>query len=270
MTTWHRGFILEDVGAVYRTFQETMALLNAEAAANPALRRAYRAQAAEIRRIEVRWANSIDRAAVVAAQQATAAIRRRLKATAKRTPTGKSPSLEKAIFCARAVIVAGIKTGAVGIADEDRLNAVTNPFSPGYGPYWRAQEYGTGSREVKSQIGRQLYGYYVGKGGGGTPERPRAQYRGGGGPHPIFVASSAQTAIFGGVGFTGGAGKRGGLGGPGQIHHEIAGRHFIRDGAAIARRGWQTALADAKFRAIAGIKRLEGLSAAEVAALRRV
>jgi hypothetical protein len=166
------------------------------------------------------------------AGRATTSIRERLAATAERPDTGVKPHLADLIESAPLLP----NTGAVGIASETKLDRAVNPNTPGYGPYWRAQEYGTGStnvppgtKAVPSQIGRKkkLYGYFY-ETGVTSPSRPQAQYAGGRGPHPIFIPSSG-----------GQRGARGGGGGVGVIRHEIQPRHFIRDGADRAVVQWR-------------------------------
>jgi hypothetical protein len=166
--------------------------------------------------------------------------RMRAKVTHVRPSTRLGNTHLKALLKSRPIrLVPGIESGAVGIADEAWLNKAVNPTSPQYGPYWRAQEYGTGSPEVPSQIGRTIVGYFYGP-GLTNPTRPDPQFAGGGGPHPIFVSAKSAAAIAGGSGFHDyGGGRRGGKGGRGIIGKEIEGKHFIRDGANEALAEWR-------------------------------
>jgi hypothetical protein len=146
----------------------------------------------------------------------------------------------------------------VGIASEDRLDKALNPTAPGYGPYWRAQEFGTGSPEVVTQVGRVIFGYFSGTGLEG-PSRPQHQYSGGGGPHPIFVSAKAARAAAAEVGIGDfGGGSRGGKGGKGVIGKEIEGKHFIRDGANGALTEWKL-----------GMRRIEDATISELKAVLR-
>lgn len=98
----------------------------------------------------------------------------------------------------------------VGLIEE--LNKIINPIGS-WGPYWRAQEYGTGSDEVKSQRGRVIMGLFQESG-----TVPDAQQGGGTGRDIRFVSQS----------FTGGPV------GLGTIDVEDRGRHFLQDGFAQA------------------------------------
>lgn len=157
------------------------------------------------------------------AATADAAMRSRLKSSAVRSPTGVAPHLSS-LLVSRPLQP---NTGWVGVARKSTLDRAINPNTPGYGPYWRAQEYGTGSSEVPSQTGRTIVGFFYGAGAKGQGSRPARVYAGGGGPHPVFIPGSQR------------AGPKGGKGGKGTIRKEIEGRHFIRDGADAAREKWR-------------------------------
>lgn len=199
---------------------------------------------AELEQIAERHARSLDSLARSTAAAATKAIKDNIDATRVRPGTGKRPRLRELIFCRP--LIPG--TGTVGVARESTLDRAVNPFTPGYGPYWRAQEYGTGADSpfgaIPSQVGRRLQGYFYGPGGRGPGVRPAAQYRGGGGPHPIFIPSSAR------------AGARGGKGGPGRVSVEITGRHFIRDGADGALGSWRQGMKSIERRTSRDIARV--------------
>lgn len=101
--------------------------------------------------------------------------------------------------------------GTVQVAYIDELDKVVN--TEGYGPYWRAQEAGTGSFDpevgpVASQVDRVLMGTY-GFGDGSRPDPSKAGV---------------------GVGDEGQFVPGGGDPGFGTIHHELPARHFLRDG----------------------------------------
>jgi hypothetical protein len=165
----------------------------------------------------------LNAAATRTAATADAAMKANLKATATRTPTGVSPHLSS-LLVSRPLQP---DTGWVGVARKSTLDRSVNPNTPGYGPYWRAQEYGTGSPEVASQKGRVIVGFFYGRGGSGQGSRPASVHAGGGGPHPVFISGSQRP------------GPRGGVGGKGTIDKEIDGRHFIEDGANTARDLWR-------------------------------
>jgi hypothetical protein len=234
MSTWQRIFVVTnaiDVQVLIGNQILQCERVNARARANgqvPPLE-SYRRS---LIRVAVKNRQELNAAAARTAADATKYIRARLAATAVRPDTGVAPHLADLIE-SRPLIP---NTGTVGIANEDKLNRAINPNTPGYGPYWRAQEYGTGPASqshvppgtpaIPSQKGRQLRGYFYGPGvTGGTP--PQSQYRGGGGPHPIFIPSSVRS------------GPRGGRGGKGVISKEIDARHFIRDGANLAAVEWR-------------------------------
>lgn len=249
MATFQRIFVVATAAETHKLFQAT--ILQARAT-DRIRRRAGLGRAAATEKLLLlsygEWQIGMDRLAIATAANARRAMRARLRATAKRPGTGVRPHLSE-VLNARSLSKQGpFSTGMVGIADEEILNRAVNPLSGGrYGPYWRAQEFGTGSPEVPSQIGRILYGFFFGPGLSGAPTPPLAQYKGGGGPHPIFVSAASQKTLNAQLGFGGrGAGPRGGFGGRGTIDYEIEARHFIRDGADQAYRDW-----------IAGVKTLE-------------
>lgn len=174
------------------------------------------------------------------AATADAAMRARLKSSAVRSPTGVAPHLST-LLVSRPLQP---NTGWVGVARKATLDRAINPNTPGYGPYWRAQEYGTGSKEVKSQRGRTIVGFFYGTGATGQGSRPAAIHAGGGGPHPVFIPGSQR------------AGPKGGKGGKGTINKEIEGRHFIRDGADAAREKWRRDMHSADHAAAVAISRM--------------
>jgi hypothetical protein len=262
MATYQRIFTVPKVGVVHRQFAEIFALAKAVDLERRALGLPPTTVATQqvVRRAYLKFNEELDTLAATTAQQATAAIRQRLKQTQVRVDTRMGPHLSGGIKSRPLRRFGAISTGEVGVADEDALNRVVNPTSPQYGPYWRAQEYGTGGAggpgepSVPSQVGRILYGFFYGAGLGGDPEVPRAQYAGGGGPHPIFVSASSQRSIYGSLGFGGGGGQRGGVGGLGTISKEIQARHFIRDGANQARAAWFRGIERAQSDAIAALR----------------
>lgn len=98
--------------------------------------------------------------------------------------------------------------GLVRVALLDELEKIVNPN--GYGPFWRAQEYGTGG-DVPSQVGRRIFGTFESS---GTP--PDAEQRGAGvGRDLAFVPGGSDPGL-------------------GVISTELPARHFLRDGSAEA------------------------------------
>jgi hypothetical protein len=144
-------------------------------------------------RVAITYRRELNDLAARTAAEASTLIRQRLAATSVRDPTGVPPHLASLIYSRP---LGGIfeNTGAVGVARESTLDRAINTRTPGYGPYWRAQEFGTGIQprrpgepEIPTQLGRVIYGYFYSSGASGPGSRPQHQYAGGGGPHPIFI-----------------------------------------------------------------------------------
>jgi hypothetical protein len=249
MATYQRIFSASDVAQVHRLFLEAMraARIADQQLAHRGLRARNRATYAELQRAYQAYNNELAALARKTAAGADAKMRAKLKARQVRPDTRMSPHLSRMIRSRPIRVAAGIESGAVGIADENWLDKAVNPTSPGYGTYWRAQEYGTGQPDpltgytVPSQVGRVIYGYFYGP-GLTSPERPQSQYAGGGGPHPIFVAGNNQR------------GPRGGKGGRGVISVEIQGKHFLRDGANEALLEWRAGMANIEQATIGRLK----------------
>jgi hypothetical protein len=100
--------------------------------------------------------------------------------------------------------------GSVKVALIEELDRVVN--ANGYGPFWRAQEYGTGNDgegvEIPSQVGRYFRGFFQPS---GTP--PQAAQRG------LRVGTDL-------------AFESDPSGGFGRISVELPGRHFLSGGTA--------------------------------------
>lgn len=99
--------------------------------------------------------------------------------------------------------------GTVRVALIAELNKIVN--SRGYGPFWRAQEYGTGTSQVPSQVGRPLFGTFEPSG-----DPPDSAQRGLGQGHDLAFIPFGSAPGFG------------------RISVELPGRHFLRDGIAEA------------------------------------
>lgn len=254
MADYVRGFVIPDVADVHVLFDKAMQLCDE---INGLARKVGGGTAAEVTLVELRRAyldfnNDLRSTAEVAAAQARENIVARLEATRRRGDTGTRPGLAGLIRCAP-LSFGSVQTGAVGIADVAWLERAINPNTPGYGSYWRAQEYGTGSADIPSQVGRVLRGYFASAGGGDLTV-PQAQYSGGGGPHPIFLSGGSGSQRLAGSGR--GPGVRGGVGGFGTIGHEDAPRHFIEYGADAARVQWRTKLAELQSRTVSRLDAL--------------
>lgn len=130
--------------------------------------------------------------------------------------------------------------GTVRVAMLDELNRIVNPRGS-YGPFWRAQEFGTGQDTgdprfppVPSQEGRPLFGTFE---PATAPPDPAQQGLGAGHDLAFIPFGSAP--------------------GLGRIQVELPGRHFLRDGALEAGARYKAAMADVQARAI---RELEALS----------
>lgn len=202
-------------------------------------------------RVEVSYRefrSDITRLAEVTAADFDARARTILAATRRRDDTRVAPHLRNLIQSRPASLgVADLPIGAVGLARISTLDRAVNPHTPGYGTYWRAQEYGTGAGGVPSQRGRQLRGFFY-QAGFSNPQRPQSAYRGAGDPkYPIFLPGRT-----GGLpaNVKGGIGPRGGRGGLGVIHHEIAPRRFLRDAADLTYAEYLTGVKAVQARAL--------------------
>lgn len=251
MATFVTGYNHPDAVIVFREFQRLLATVRRQAARtrNPRRRAALAATEAEIRLVQLRYSEDMDRAAIRGGEVAKKGMKARFDRTKTPRAARGGSHLRNALLARKAIYP--IPTGAVGIADLDALNKIVNPFSPSYGPYWRAQEYGTGAGEVPSQVGRRIHGFFTDASGIGDAQRPVA----GGGTHARFIASSSPHAILG---------PRGGQGGPGLIRREIQGRHFIRDGARDGYPEWLRMIRLADDHAIRSLQGLAGLPAAQI------
>lgn len=234
MSTYERIFAALNIADVYKALgrevlncERINARFAAERLTPPLEKRRH-----DLLKLAKELRTQVDGLAQRTAVDSTRRIKQQLQGTRvpSRGPTGVEPHLANLIKSRPLAPT----TGAVGVADTSELDRAINPNTPGYGPYWRAQEYGTGSHgapgeDVPSQIGRTIVGFFYEAGGQGGGVRPQAQYAGGNGPHPLFIPSSQRRE----------SGADGGTGGKGTIHHEIKPRHFIRDGANLAAEKWQ-------------------------------
>lgn len=244
MPLYVRGFVIPEVGDVHVAYKRVIAIalenvtLAIRSGVEASLIKDQLARLEEGYRI---FQVNLQAAAVTGAAAATVEMRDKFRSTVKRVETtGNGPSLV-ALLVARPLTIPGFATGAVGVADVALLDTAINPNSR-YGPYWRAQEYGTGADSpegpIRSQKDRVIFGAFF---GGGESSPPIAEYAGGGGPHPIFISHSdspSDTPGFGTIGM------------------EIAGRHFIRDGADAALLKWRADIARAQSEAISALSQV--------------
>lgn len=128
---------------------------------------------------------------------------------------------------------------AVGLLDE--LDKAVNPDT-GYGTFWRAQEYGTGTAEVPTQVGRVFHGVFQPT--GTAPDH--TQQGNGRGSDLVFTSASSSDG-----------------GGFGTISVELPGRHFLRDGSAEAGKLYQDAMAKLQDRYVQRVKGLLVLAKSE-------
>lgn len=143
----------------------------------------------------------------VTAKIADAAIVDRLHSTQVRPGTTRSLHLADVIHSV------AFPRGSVKVALVEELNKATNP--EGYGPYWRAQEYGSVA-VGNVMTGRILYGRFEGPGHDDVPRNEFAGQHGAPGSEFYYGA---------------GGGEESGLG---TIQHEDQPRHFLEAGMAAA------------------------------------
>lgn len=263
MPQYVRTFVIENVANVHRHYGRTFRLIEEiiaeerRAGLPPSLNTLQL-----LERSYLEFNNALDALAKRTAAAATGAIKDRIRATraVNRGDTGRGQHLRNAIRSRPLGRVAGLSTGAVGVADVRVLDALVNPVGH-WGPYWQAQEYGTAALSprgaIPKQSGRVIRGGFFGRGFGGDPVRPLAEFRGlGVGPHPIFVSSRVGGSLFQGLGFGArGIGRQGGVGGGfGTIGVELPGRHFIRDGANLAHADWLSGMRALEFRALRDLR----------------
>jgi hypothetical protein len=138
--------------------------------------------------------------------------------------------------------------GSVSVALVSELDKAVNPVGH-WGPFWRAQEYGTGSEEVPSQVGRVIRGIFQPSG-----TAPDAAQRGlGVGTDMSFISDAYGTPSA--------SDKESDFG---TIEVELPGRHFLRDGTAEAAERYLKAMAAIQQRIVKEISVLTQLARAEM------
>lgn len=189
----------------------------------------YAATRIEISLIRRDLQRGLDDVAARTALRFDSHAKQNLKRKQVRPDTGTVPHLRTLIKSRPIKAGAGNIIGAVGLASIQQLDKAINPIGS-YGPYWRAQEFGTGGdidrrtgTRVKSQKGRKVTGYFFGKGGAGVGSTPnQAEFR----DHPVFISGRLGAA---------GRGPRGGKGRRMVIGRDIEPKRFLRDAVDTAR-----------------------------------
>lgn len=273
MTRWHTalpaGLSIANNHALYNDLIATVQA-NARVLRSKGYRREAQAAEGQVRAIKrsYRYFNArLQRIEIETSKRAREAIEKRIIATRKRPDTRAAPQMRRHVR-ARPIIIPGAKrlrTGSVGILDEDEMDKVVNPLDPSAGPYWLAQEYGT-----SAHLGRELWGVFT-TSGFGDPTPPQSRYAGvPKPPHPRFVSAGAGRGAFSDLGFSGGMGAQGGSGGGrGIIRNPLKARHFIRDGTTLAEIEWRRDMARAEAESLVSLERIMGRTPAAVPLPRR-
>lgn len=236
MPTYERALVIADVAKTHLLFAE--AFKAARDLDRESRRLGTGRNVATLRALQLVYGEFNDELNLLArntAREAQKDMRRRFERTRKRPNSGikdRGRGL-KANLVARPMITAGVGglgTGAVGIADVERLDTVVNPLAQtarGKKPYWRAQEYGS-----SHLVGRAPVGFFF-DAGLANPTRP-----GDATGQPIFVSARTASAIGASAGVRTGGGAQGGSGGQMRIQKPIEARHFIGGAADAARGKW--------------------------------
>lgn len=232
MAIYRRMFVVTDVVQVHRSFLETIEL----AQEIDAERKSLKLPPTNVRILsELKTAyrdfeDGLNLIAKSAAVTANNAIRDIIARTQKRDDTGLGNHMRDRIVSRPIAPISGFATGAVGIADEtilDRRN----------GWYWRVQEFGSGTSEVRSittaATGRFLRGYFYDT-GLTNPTAPQQ----GIGTQPLFRTSGRIAGVPYNLG---------------EVVREIKGRHFIRDGADLAEARWLKEMSDLQTETVASL-----------------
>lgn len=242
MPEFVRGFVISDVAEVHKQFQQTIRDAERLVALEQQFKmnRGGRKALAEMQGAYRTFNANLRAVAERAAREATKGMVERLAAQRHRPPTGSVPPLKDLVAAVPLAAMGKYETGAVGVANVEFLNRAINPHSRGYGPYWRAVEYGTGQGIVPSQLGRVIYGSFT-DAGGANPTAPAAEFGGGGGPHPVFMSRKV-------LGSSSAGGTR--TAGLGTIGKEVEAKHYIKYGADHAAIDWRRGVAETQQRAL--------------------
>lgn len=247
MALYVRGFVIPDVAQVHAAYQKLIgdleALVMEARRVNSKEAGAFAVQLADVRIAYRDFNMGLKKVATDGSIRATKGMLERLDQNRARPSSGSTPALRDLVEANPLPAIGGYQTGAVGVGNVELLNRAINPHSRGYGPFWRAIEYGTGQHGVPSQIGRILYGSFTAA-GGADPTPPMPEYAGGGGPHPIFLSGYQSQA----------GGDR--VSGLGTIGKEIEARHFIRYGADGAAVQWRAEISALQDRAVESLRNI--------------
>ena len=227
MALYRTGLVVANVLQTHRLFDR--ALVGLGRARTPAGQALARRERLRVLRVYSDFNAEMELLAVRTSAEATLKIQQQLKRTAKRPDNRLKPHIRDHIVC-RPANRTGLRipTGEVGIADIEELNKVVNPLTPQFGPYWETQEEG-----YSGHVGRNIHGLFFGPGLSDGGDRPRAAFKGGSGPHPIFVA---------------------GPGGAGTIDEPIQARHFIENGTRATEKDWLAQLRAIERRTVAALR----------------
>lgn len=244
MAVYRRMFVVQNVVSIHRLFLQTLELARVadRQLSASGLPPQNVALIAAVNTAYADYKKGLDSIAVRAAVTANSRIREVLANTQVRTDTGLSPHLRDRIVSRPLPPIAGFVTGAVGIADEAVLERAGG--ASGWAAYWKAQEYGTGSREVRTIIGNMLRGYFYDRGFTGPTVPAQALFR----HHPVFAPGPPIGGRTPGLGF-----------GRGIVQRDIVGRHFVQKGADAAQAEY---LASMRALETATIAELSGISGA--------
>lgn len=246
MPSYVRIFSVSNVGQIHREYLRAIQLARRieQTYARAGQRTRAAAAGAALREIQRSYADfneDLDAVAKQTAVTARNAIKREIANSRVRPDTGNGPHLRDMIRARPLHRFGPLATGEVGVADIEVLDALVNPNSREYGPYWRSQEYGYQPRG--KQLSGVRGGFYT-AGFGAGPFRADSAYAGTPGPHPLFLA---------------------GKGGLVKFVTPLKPRRFIEKGAAAAEAAWRVELAaiehaqEARLRALTSPAALAGL-----------
>jgi hypothetical protein len=215
--SWERFYV--NPAELTKLYQELLTAQRAAAqAATTSRDPQFIAVARAIKLIQDEYAAELNMAASKTAIAADKAIVIALKAKMVRPPTGMRPGLADVIW-STPVQAGPFSFGEVEIAWLSKLEQAVGTSGE---PYWRTQEYG-----YAGNIGRQIFGTFMGAGGSSLPSQ--LEFR----QHPIFMP---------------------GQGGPGTIDRPIPGKHFLKEGTAVAADLWLSLVRAATQRVVVKLR----------------
>lgn len=205
MAKYYATFVLPDVAATHRDFMLLLRELDrARRAGVPAT-----ATEARVRQIYAGFQDALNDLGRRHATEASVRIRKNLDTRMIRRPGNMRPRLRHSIRSRGVPPIAGFATGAVQIADEDRMTSA----SPDKYPYWTLIEGGTFNNPFGyggQYTGRVIRGFFAGPGRGRPWQRPLSG---------LSLAERAQFPTFVGLA----------KGPEGEIKRHIKPMWFLRD-----------------------------------------